>query len=170
MERQTQPYRKKSDHRLRPFIADEEGFMYVEWMISLSLLLFLIPTIYFLSTNMEQDLKEMMDRKRLQMEWIAFYRFAKKEIAKGSHFQYQYPALVFQLPDGMHVKYEQKKRWLVRSVRGRGQSLFKGNTIVLQQVYQSVFVPRGEGVYMEVQLQAWYATAKMHTFFSGNRL
>lgn len=142
---------------------NEHGYSYIEFTITFSLLIFLIPALYFCSNILEQEFKKYMAQERLQMEFISFQMFVQNELKKGQDFSLRNGGLEIRLPTEV-VRYEQKKREIIRSVKAPNEKQFKGYTILLQHVYLASFIPDQAGVTMEIGMQNWLASIDVTTY------
>ncbi|SEN06514.1 hypothetical protein [Lihuaxuella thermophila] len=152
---------KKDECQNPPFPSapvNEQGFTYIELVLSFFVLVLLLPALFFAVHTLEKELKKMMGQERLQMEYLAFHAWVQDELRQGSRFRLQGGAMLFDLPTGETVRYEVKKRQVIRSVKAKGETTFKGMTIILRHVYFIAFVPGKKEVVIDVGLQNWHAS------------
>ncbi|RAL25920.1 hypothetical protein DL897_07540 [Thermoflavimicrobium daqui] len=145
----------------------EQGFTYIELIISLSIGLLLIPAFYFCAQLLEKEVKQMMGQARLSMEYQQFLHDFQDEVKQGTNFRTVQGALLFDLPTGDTVRYELKKRQIIRSIKKEDEVRFQGRTILLSHVYFVLFKPERSGVSLEIGLQNWYADFEMKIFIYG---
>lgn len=112
------------------------------------------------------NIKKEMEKERLQMEWMAFVPQLERDVREGVRFYRQDDALIIDLSSEKSVRYELKKRQIIRSVKNQGDSHFRGNMLVLQDVYYAVFLPETEGVFVDIGLQGWYTHLDFLLFLS----
>lgn len=147
--------------------VDEQGFTYIELVLSLSALVLMLPALFFAVQTLEKEFKKMMGQERLQMEYLAFNAWVQDELRQGNHFRLQGGALLFDLPTGETVRYEVKKRQVIRSVKAKGESRFKGTTIILRHVYFIAFIPGEKEVAIDIGLQNWHASLDLRVTIAG---
>jgi hypothetical protein len=134
-------------------LKDEQGFTYIEMVISLTILIAIIPTLFFVGNTYHDELKHLSGQYRLQKEYIHWMLFVQNELKQGSAFHNEGTALVFDLPSGDAIRYEWKDRQVLRSVKKKGTSSFQGRTILAYHVDKIAFVPSGNGVHLDICLQ-----------------
>lgn len=155
------------DHASLSGLRAEGGFTYIEMVFAMGVLLILIPALFFIARTFTEEIKEMDGKERLEMESMVFSDYIHKELKQGSHFQLDHGSLYFQLETGETICYRYKNRQVIRSVRANGGAGFKGNTILLQDVYFIAFIPDQSGVKMEIGLQNWNASLDFSTYVAG---
>ncbi|MBH8597453.1 hypothetical protein [Thermoactinomyces sp. CICC 10523] len=148
-------------------LKGEAGFTYLELVIAMSVLLILLPALFFITRTFMSEIKGLDGKERLVMESMAFSGYIHQELKQGSHFRMDNGSLYFQLPNGDTVCYRHQKRRVIRSVRAQGETAFKGNTILLQDVYYIAFVPDPVGVGMKIGMQNWNASLDWSTYVAG---
>lgn len=150
-------------------LKNERGYTYIELTITLSLLIVLFPAVFFLTNTLEAEFKKMVNREQLQMEYMAFHAFMMREINQATRFRLQGKDVIVDLPTGESIRYQFKKRQIMRSVKRCGEMHYLGTTIVLQHVYFCAIVPDENGVYIDVGLQNWYSSLDLNTYI-GKRV
>ncbi|SFJ07158.1 Putative Competence protein ComGF [Thermoflavimicrobium dichotomicum] len=101
------------------------------------------------------------------MEYRAFLSYVQNEVKQGAHFRTENGALLFELPSGETIRYEQKNRQVIRRVKKANEKHFKGTMILLQHVYLILFIPDKSGVLLDVGLQSWSADLEMKIYIHG---
>ncbi|MFC7442256.1 hypothetical protein [Laceyella putida] len=145
----------------------ESGYTYIELMITFMLLLILLPVIFFVAHTFESNLKKMVGRQELQLEYMAFRPLVERDIAQATNFIAEDGMLVLICPDGKAVRYAAKKRQVIRQVKEAGAGQFTGTTVVLRHVYFMGFYPEEHGVQLDIGLQNWLADLDMKIFIGG---
>jgi hypothetical protein len=136
--------------------------------VALTLLIVMIPALTTFQWVMESRGKRMMDRQGLQAEADVFTADVRDDLRQGTNFRLSKQGwLLFDLPTGETVRYKEKARRLIRSVRAPGESRFKGTTVMLQDVYFVSFQPTNEGVWLDIGLQNWHSDLDMKVFVRG---
>lgn len=149
-------------------MTEERGFTYVELAVALSLAVLLIPVVFSLGHMLEAEMKKGMGRQQLQEEASAFLSDARDELRRGFRFRLSPEGwLLFDLPTGEIVRYKHDRRRVIRGVRKPGESRFSGTTVLLQEVYYAGFYPDGDGVWLDLGMQNWYADLKVKTYVRG---
>lgn len=151
-------------------IGEEEGFSYIETVWYLCLLSLLLPALFFMSHIMELSIKEGMERERLQMEWLAFVPQLERDIRQGVRFYQQDGAFIIDLVSKESVRYELKKRQIIRSVKKQGEDRFRGNMLMMQDVYYALFLPQQQGIMVDVGLQGWHTHLDFSLFLAKRSL
>jgi hypothetical protein len=109
----------------------------------------------------------MIGQEQLMTTYTAFISFIQNDLKQGRNFHSEHGALFFQLPSGKMIKYELKRRQVIRSVKKPGEKKFKGHMVLLQEVYMVLFIPDAAGVRVEVGMQNWHADLYMKTYIHG---
>ncbi|MBA4493272.1 hypothetical protein ACFO25_06640 [Paenactinomyces guangxiensis] len=152
---------------LLSILKNDRGFTYIELVISLSLLVLLLPALFFSARTLETEIKKLVSHHRLQMEYIAFVTSVQAEIRQGRGFRTDEGALLFDLPTGETIRYKWQKRQVVRSVKKKGETAFKGMTVLANHVYFITFVPGRDKVMIDIGLQNWNANLDMSVAVAG---
>jgi hypothetical protein len=144
---------KSNDISLSNFVQQEQGFTYVEIVISLAILVVILPSLLFVANTYQHELKRLSRQHRLQMEYTHFMMFVQNELKQGSDFRGEGGNLVFRRSSGDTIRYEWKEQQVVRSVQKKGSSVFQGRTILAYHVDSVAFVPSVDGVMIDICLQ-----------------
>jgi hypothetical protein len=143
----------------------QAGFTYVEMVVTTALWMLMLPILFTLAFTLESSLKKQIGREQLQMEANVFVSDIRDEIRRAVRVRSGTEGdLWLDRPDGSIVRYQLKKRRVIRDVRHPGKRSFSGTTVLLHEVYFLSFVPVEDGVKVEVGLQNWYADLEMFTF------
>jgi len=116
----------------------------------------LLPSLFFLSHTFDMSIKEGMEKERLQMEWMAFVPQLERDVRQGTHFRLQDGSLIIDLDSQESVRYELNDRRIIRSVKNKGATSYRGTTLVLQDVYYAMFLPEPRGVMVDIGMQGWH--------------
>jgi hypothetical protein len=153
-ERQQKGKNIKSNHlSLSKLVKNEQGFAYIELVVSLSMLVAIIPSLFFVANTYQRELRRLNGQHRLQMEYTHFMIFVQNELKQGKDFHNEGNRLLFHLSSGDAVRYEWKDQQVIRSVKKKGASSFQGRTILAYHVYSIVFMPFENNVTMEIRFQ-----------------
>jgi hypothetical protein len=137
----------------------------VEMVVTTALWMLMLPIVFTLAFTVESSLKKQIGREQLQMEANAFVSDIRDEIRGAVRVRSGTDgALWLDRPEGSIVRYQLKKRRVIRNVRHPGERSFSGTTVLLHEVYFLSFVPVEDGVKVEVGLQNWYADEEVVTF------
>lgn len=133
--------------------------------VTTALWMLMIPIVFTVAFTLESSLKKQIGRVQLQMEANAFVSDIRDEIRGAVRVRSGTDgALWLDRPDGSIVRYQLKKRRVIRDVCHPGERSFSGTTVLLHEVYFLSFVPAEDGVKVEVGLQNWYADLEVFTF------
>ncbi|WP_124727764.1 hypothetical protein [Staphylospora marina] len=147
-------------------MRDEKGYTYVEVIISLSVLVLLIPSLFLATRTFEGEIGKQAGRQRLEAEVLSFVPLLEQDVKRASHFRKEGEALVIGFPDGSSVRYEHRNRRLIRSVKEPTDSSFGGTMIVLDNVYFAAWMPDDRGVEVELGLQNWTSSMDVTLYLS----
>lgn len=150
-----------------PSLKAEAGFTFVEISMVLSILVFFLPTLFFVVFTIEKETREAFGKTRMHLDYLSFLAWIEKDIQKGVYFQEEEGSLYIHTPDQTMIRYHLQDRKLIRSVQSQGEKRPRGTMIVLKDVYYAIFLPDIKGVGLDVGLQNWYAHQEFATYFSA---
>lgn len=162
-------FKNRTEKAGHPSLRSERGAIYLEAILSLMMISMVIPVFFFAAQLLRQEVDKQIEEQRLRGEYLTFLSFAQRELKTANQFRVQQGALLFELPTGETVRYEQKKGQIVRQRKQVDSPHFQGHTVLLQYVDQVFFTPDQQGVAMTIYLKKKKVVAIMETYITARK-